>query len=68
MTHEEDRQRRELLAKYRERIDRVREVVKQFDVGCMTEGRALSLIEDIASGEADRIVKVGNTHTPEVQS
>lgn len=68
MTHEEDRQRRELLAKYRERIDRVREVVKQFDVGGMTEGRALSLIEDIASGEADRIVKVGGKHTPEVET
>lgn len=60
--------RRQLMELLRGRITRVRDVLKVYDAGGMSESRALSQIEEIASGEDDRIVTVGNPHTPEVQT
>lgn len=60
--------RRALESLHDGRIERIRKVLDGLDAGSIAKGKALSLIEDIASGESDRIVKVGNTHTPEVQS
>lgn len=68
MTEEEEQLRRRLAELQRDRINRIREVVGIYDRGGMSESRALSQIEDIASGDADRIVKVGHTHTPEVET
>lgn len=67
MTEEEQLRRRlgELLSG---RIDRIRNVIDVYDLGGVSASKALSEIEDIASGEADRIVKVGNQHTPEVET
>lgn len=59
------RARQELL---RSRIDRVREVIRVYDTGGLNEGSALSRIEEAASGDADAVVRIGNTHTPEIQS
>lgn len=59
---------RHAAAKLRHRIDRVRDVLRVYDAGQMSEGRAVSQIEEIASGEADRIVRVGGQHQPEIQT
>lgn len=64
-----DSQRKRHLSLLRDRVDRVREVIRVYDEGGMTEGKALSEIENIASGDADRVVRVGHqNHAPEVQS
>lgn len=66
MNAEQERKHRELAAVNRQRIDRVREILRAYDAGGLSEGRALSQIEEIASGEGDRIVRVGHSHTPEL--
>lgn len=69
MTHHDEQLRKELLARMQQRIARVKEVVHAYEAGGLSEGKALSEIEEIASGEADRIVRPGAaTHTPEIQS
>lgn len=61
--------RRQLAELLRGRIERIRHVLDVYDLGGLSEGRTLSEIEEIASGDGDRIVKIGNgTHTPEVQT
>lgn len=50
------------------RIERVRETLRLFDAGQMSAAKAVSLFEEIASGEADRIVRVGQEYKPEIQS
>lgn len=68
MSSRDDEARKAAAEKLRKRIDSVREVVAVFDMGGMSAGKALSQIEQIASGEADRIVHIGKPHTPEIQS
>jgi hypothetical protein len=60
--------RREAAAIVGDRLAKIREVLVAVDAGAMAPAKALDQIEDIARGEAERIVKVGNTHRPEVQS
>lgn len=67
MTAEEEL-RRQLMELLRGRLARVRDVLSVYDAGGMSEGRALSQIEEIASGDGDRIVTVGNPHTPEIHT
>lgn len=55
-------------AEKRRRLRDIRQVIEIYDIGGLSEGTALSQIEQIASGEADRIVHVGRPHTPEVQT
>lgn len=68
MSSEQDKAAAELRMKLAGRLDRIRDVLKAFDVGGLSEGKALSRIEEIASGEDDRIVVVGLPHTPEIQT
>jgi len=39
-----------------------------FHRGAVSFNRAKSIIDDALIGEADRIVKVGQKHTPEIES
>lgn len=51
------------------RIERIRDVLSVYDAGDLTEGKALSRIEEIASGEDDPIVRIPNKpHTPEIET
>ncbi len=69
MTTQDEQIRKELTARLQQRIARVKQVVNAYEAGGLSEGKALSEIEEIASGEADRIVRPGAaTHTPEIQS
>ena len=64
-----DHEQKRLLALQQDRVERVREVMRAYDAGGVSASKALSEIEHIASGEADRIVRVGHqNHAPEVQS
>lgn len=55
--------------KLRQRIERVRDVVRVYDSGQISEGKAVGMIADIASGDADAIVRVGGKqHQPEIQT
>lgn len=52
-----------------DRIRRIKQLIEAFDSGDMNACKAVSLIEEVAAGEHERIVHVGNkTHNPEVQS
>jgi len=51
-----------------DRIRRVKQMVEAFEAGDMSAAQAVSRIEEIASGDDERIVKVGRPHTPEVQT
>lgn len=68
MSEAEAELRRQLMELLQGRIARIREVIRVYDTGGISESRALSHIEEIASGDGDRIVAPGRTHTPEVQS
>lgn len=52
-------------------ILKLREIVQiaqSAERGEVAPARALQMIEEMAGKEADRIVRVGNQHTPEVQT
>jgi len=51
-----------------DRITRVKELIDAFERGDMPATYAVSRIEEVASGDGDRIVKVGGQHTPQLQS
>lgn len=51
-----------------DRIRRVKQMVEAFEAGDMSAAQAVSRIEEIASGDDERIVRVGTPHTPEVQT
>lgn len=68
MSSRDDELVRSNAEKLRRRLASVRQVLEVYDLGGLSEGTALSQIEQIASGEADPIVHVGRPHTPEVQT
>lgn len=51
-----------------DRIRRIKQVIEAFEAGDTSATRAISLIEDIASGDSERIVRVGNLHKPEIET
>lgn len=51
-----------------ERIGRIKKVLEVFDAGQLSAVKTISKIEDIASGEDDRIVHVGNVNRPEIET
>lgn len=51
-----------------DRIRRVKQLLEAFEAGDMPASQAISRIEEVASGDDDRIVRVGNQHTPEIQT
>ena len=46
----------------------IRQIAESAERGEMAPAAALAKIEEMASKETDRIVRVGNQHTPEVQT
>jgi len=48
------------------RLAEIREVLHAVQRGVMDERRAIQEIESMAAGAADRIVRVGVTHRPDV--
>jgi hypothetical protein len=66
MSSRDDEARKANAEKLRKRIEHVRQVLNVYDVGGLSEGTALSQIEEIASGDADPIVHIGKPHTPEI--
>lgn len=48
------------------RLAEIREVLHAVQRGTLDERRAIQQIEEIATGAADRIVRVGETHRPDV--
>lgn len=51
-----------------DRIRRVKQIVEAFEAGDMSAPQAVGRIEEIASGDDERIVRVGQPHAPEVQT
>lgn len=68
MSTRDDEARKAAAAEKRRRLQNIRQVIDIYDIGGLSEGTALSQIEQIASGEADRIVHIGKTHTPEIET
>ena len=50
------------------RLAEIREVLHAVQRGTLDERKAIQQIEEIATGAADRIVRVGVTHRPEIQT
>lgn len=59
---------REQEAAHEAAMQIVEDTVLAFKRGAVSFNRAKSIIDDALIGEADRIVKIGNKHTPEIES
>ena len=46
----------------------VEDTALAFKRGAVSFNRAKSIIDDALIGDADRIVKIGNKHTPEIET
>lgn len=46
----------------------VEDTALAFKRGAVSFNRAKSIIDDALIGDADRIVKIGNQHTPEIET
>lgn len=62
-----DREREEAAA-HDAAMQLVEDTVIAFKRGAVSFHRAKSIIDDALVGEADRIVKIGKTHKPEIES
>ena len=61
-------QDREDNARMEQRARDIRAVLDDLDAGRRAMRPGLALIAELAQGEADRTVRVGGVHTPEVQT
>ena len=59
---------REEVARQEQRVRDIRAVLNDIDAGRRPIRAGLSLIADLALGEADRTVRVGGPHAPEVKT
>ena len=50
------------------KLKEIREIAQAAERGEVAPAKALQQIEEMASRETDRIVRVGNQHTPEIQT
>ena len=50
------------------KLREIREIAQAAERGEVAPAKALQQIEEMASRETDRIVRVGNQHTPEIQT
>jgi len=50
------------------KLREIREIALAAERGEVAPAKALQQIEEMASKESDRIVRVGNQHTPEIQT
>lgn len=55
-------------ASMEQRLDQIGQLVDKAKTGRMSRRKALEEIESVASGELDSIVRVGNVHTPDIQT
>lgn len=62
-----DRERHEEAA-HAAAMQIVEDTALAFKRGAVSFHRAKSIIDDALVGEADRIVKIGHKHTPEIES
>lgn len=62
-----DREREEEAA-HAAAMQIVEDTVLAFKRGAVSFNRAKSIIDDALVGDADRIVRIGHKHTPEIQS
>lgn len=51
-----------------ERVRSIKRIVETFEAGGLSYRRLVDMIDDVINGQPERIVRVGNTHTPEVQT
>lgn len=51
-----------------ERLAKVKQALDAYESGDLPAMKALSQIQDVANGESDRIVRVGNVHKPEIET
>lgn len=51
-----------------ERLNKVRKVLAAYESGDLPAIKALTAIQEVAAGESDRIVRVGNIHRPEIET
>jgi hypothetical protein len=63
----DERRRAELIGEQVKTVERIRDACETYQRGGMSYRHVVELIEDVIEGQA-RIVRVGNVHTPEVQS
>ena len=63
----DERRRAELIGEQVKTVERIRDACETYQRGGMSYRHVVELIEDVIEGQA-RIVRVGNTHKPEVQS
>lgn len=63
----DERKRAEVLAEQAKAVERIREACEVFERGGMSYRHVVDLIEDVIDGQA-RIVRVGQTQNPEVQT
>jgi hypothetical protein len=63
----DERKRAEVLAEQAKAVERIRDACETFERGGMSYRHVVDLIEDVIDGQA-RIVRVGQTQKPEVQS
>lgn len=68
MTRQDEAARQARAELLQGRIDRIRDAMRLYDAGQISAATAVSQIEEIASGEADRVVRVGHQHRPEVET
>jgi len=55
-------------ARHQAAMQIVEDTALAFKRGAVSFNRAKSIIDDALIGDADRIVRVGNKHTPEIES
>ena len=63
----DERKRAEVLAEQAKAVERIRDACETFERGGMSYRHVVDLIEDVIDGQA-RIVRVGETKKPEVQT
>ena len=51
-----------------ERLAKVKQALDAYEAGDLPATKALSQIQDVANGESDSIVRVGNVHKPEIET
>lgn len=65
MTHQQERDSEAAHAKAMRIVE---STVVDWKRGVVSFNRAKAIIDDALIGDSDRIVRVGNTHTPEIQT
>ena len=63
----DERKRAEVQAQQAKAVERIRDACETFERGGMSYRHVVELIEDVIDGQI-RIVRVGETQKPEVQS